>query len=203
MTQMSYDNHESRMQMRQKKRKTNLILNTLIAVVFAFILIIGYQLLFQEPKSEKQVQPSDTKQEQSNITEAPTEEEQNNETSVQEEEKDTDEEVIVKEGEDGSGVEKVIENPNWEPIGTVQTGEHVATYDKESTDWGEMVQAISYATNVPEDQMTILWLGNNGSPHDAVGTIQNKQDQQKYRVMITWVDNEGWKPTKVEVLQSE
>lgn len=64
-----------------------------------------------------------------------------------------------------------------------------------------MLEAISYATGVSKDNMTVIWLGNNGSPQDAKGTIRTKDSGVKYQVAITWVDGKGWKPTKVEKLK--
>ena len=49
--------------------------------------------------------------------------------------------------------------------------------------------------------VTVIWLGNNGSPQDAKGTIRAKDTGVKYQVAITWVDGKGWKPTKVEQLK--
>ncbi|MFN2745135.1 YrrS family protein [Bacillus sp. z60-18] len=107
----------------------------------------------------------------------------------------------VKEGGSSANVEKTIINPNWKPVGTKQSGEHTATYDSSSQDWAEMLEAISYATGVSKDNMTVIWLGNNGSPQDAKGTIQTNDSGVKYQVAITWVDGKGWKPTKVEKLK--
>ncbi|MBD1382056.1 DUF1510 family protein [Metabacillus arenae] len=108
----------------------------------------------------------------------------------------------VKEGGADGNVKQTIENPNWDPIGTEQSGEHSATYDKSSQDWAEMTQAMSYATGISEDDMIIWFLGNGGSPQDAKGTISTKDKSEKYRVSLHWVEGEGWKPTKVEVLNS-
>ena len=110
-----------------------------------------------------------------------------------------EEEAIVTVGGNDGNVKKAIENPSWKPIGTSQTGEHYAVYDKESVDWSEMLQAISYATGVDQSNMNVWFLGNNGF-NKSVGTITTKDQQQKYRVYIDWVDGQGWKPTKVEEL---
>ena len=107
----------------------------------------------------------------------------------------------VKEGGSSANVEKTIINPDWKPVGTQQSGQHTATYDSSSQDWKEMLEAISYATGVSKDNMTVIWLGNNGSPQDAKGTIRAKDTGVKYQVAITWVDGKGWKPTKVEQLK--
>ena len=63
-----------------------------------------------------------------------------------------------------------------------------------------MTKALSYATGIPESDMIIWFLGNNGGPNDAAGTISPKDKSVKYKVYITWVENNGWKPTKIEKL---
>ncbi|MGE6629147.1 YrrS family protein [Bacillus sp. NPDC077027] len=98
-------------------------------------------------------------------------------------------------------VAKTYENEDWKPVGTEQSGTHTATYDSKSKDWEEMIKAMSYATGIPEDQMTVIWLGNNGGPQDAKGTIRDKSSGERYRVNISWVDEKGWKPVKVEKLK--
>lgn len=111
---------------------------------------------------------------------------------------DKEDEVVTTGGENNN-VKRTIENPSWQPIGTSQVGEHTSVFDKDSVDWAEMIQAITYATGVEESNMTIWFIGNNGH-NRAVGTISSKDQQEKYRVFIDWVDGQGWKPTKVEEL---
>lgn len=202
---------ESRIQVRKKKRKTNMILNTLILIVFTLIVVIGYQLLFSGEKEKETNQLATTEVDvEANSEQVDEKNEEKAELDKQaeaekHEEKDEEQDPLagatVTEGQPGSDVEQVVENGNWEPIGTEQSGKHAATYDQNSVDWKEMVRAISYATGVSEEDMTIMWLGNNGSPQDAKGTIKRKSDGKQYRVSITWVDGQGWKPTKVEVLK--
>lgn len=197
--------HPSRFEKQNKKRKTNFILNIFIIIVFALIVIIGSQLLFGDRKEETQSN-NETNQTQSvttadSVTEKEREQEQTEEEQEANAEETSLEEVTVTEGEPNSNIEKVIENNNWEPIGTEQTGEHSATYEKGSVDWNEMVRAISYATGLSEEEFTLWRLENNGSPQDAKGTIENKKTGERLVVYITWVDQKGWKPTKVEVLK--
>ncbi len=110
---------------------------------------------------------------------------------------DLEDSAIVTDGGNDPDVKKSIVNPEWEPVGTVQSGEHHNTYG--GVDWDEMVQAISYATGIDESNMTIHFLGNNGESK-SVGTVQAKDTKQKYRVYIEWVDEKGWRPTLVEEL---
>lgn len=89
---------------------------------------------------------------------------------------------------------------DWQPIGTTQTGEHITNYNDGSQDRTEIKRAVSYVTNIEEDDMIEHWIGNDG--HQKVqATVSSKTTGQFYRVYLTWVDEQGWKPTKVERLK--
>lgn len=235
----NYNGGSSRFEKREKKRKSNIVLNALIGIVFVLIIVIGYQLVlggkeeasteqtskYNEPpeiklpneknkdsqvdkkeEQDKQDQKDDenTDLENDSISDEGQYSDQDEETTNEGEEevdKDPFAEATITEGSPGSGVKEVIENPSWEAVGTTQTGEHTASYKKNSQDWTEMTKALSYATAIPESDMIIWFLGNNGGPNDAVGTISPKDKSSKYKVYITWVDGQGWKPTKVEKLK--
>jgi len=216
----------SRFEKRDKRRKTNIVLNTLIGIVVVLIIFIGSQLILggndaqktakyneqpdiklanEENKSDDAV---DSDKQQSNEEQEISENEQEDSDEANESEVNNDEamtsepleEATITEGEPGSGIVETIENPSWEPVGTSQSEPHAADYTKGSQDWAEMTKALSYATGIPESEMIIWFLGNNGSPNDAVGTISPKDKSAKYKVYITWVENKGWKPTKIEKL---
>ncbi|WP_176458878.1 YrrS family protein [Caldifermentibacillus hisashii] len=123
-------------------------------------------------------------------------------SSEEENETSPDEEDVIKVNSNDPNVIEAKINPNWKPVGTSQTGEHITQYNQGSTDWQEMLKAISYATNVDVGNMTVLWIGNGGEPNkNAVGTISTKDTGLIYRVYLDWVDGEGWKPTKLEQLK--
>lgn len=86
---------------------------------------------------------------------------------------------------------------DWAPIGTEQKEPHVMQFNKESQDWIEMERALKVATEL--DDLIIWWLGNDGD-QKAVGTVTSLDQTEIYRVYISWIENEGWQPTKVEVL---
>jgi len=48
--------------------------------------------------------------------------------------------------------------------------------------------------------MIVWFIGNNG-PNKAVATISTKDKAQNDKVYIEWVENQGWKPTKVQQLR--
>lgn len=222
----NFTGKSSRFEKRDKRRKTNVVLNTLIAIVVVLIVVIGSQLFLggnneqasgkyneqpeiklsgEQTNKESEIDEEEQSEESNEESDKESEEDLTNEEDVaegkEEDDTTTDEEATITEGDPNSDVEEVIENPAWEPVGTSQTGQHTATYDKGSQDWAEMTKALSSATGISESDMIIWFLGNNGSPNDAAGTISPKDKSVKYKVHITWVDNQGWKPVKVEKLR--
>ncbi|MBN8200638.1 YrrS family protein [Bacillus sp. NTK034] len=221
---MKGNSRESRFGKREKRKKTNVILNSLIALVIILIIFVSAKIFFggnndqalpadeqtasennskQNEKSEDN-QNKEAEEDKDNVDKDSEEDEkeaEENEADENEEEEESDEakEQVVTEGGSAPDVEKTIENPAWKPVGTSQSGEHTAVYDQNSADWQEMLNAITYATGVDQGNMTVWFLGNNG-PNSSVGTISTKDQSEKYRVYIDWVDGEGWKPSKVEVL---
>lgn len=200
----------SRTQRKSKRRKTNRILNTAIAVVVLLIVIVAFTI-FSGGEKEEATQPpkpkTETQQSAGNGEEAQpadTEEEEENQTDPAEEKKDeeqeADGEVIEKESGEPN-VEKEIIDPNWTGVGTSQSGQHTSSFETDSVDWQEKEQALSYATGIPQEQMTVWYISGNG-PKGAIGTVSPKSDpNDAYRVYIDWVDGEGWKPTKVYKLE--
>lgn len=204
-----------------------MVLNILIGIVVVLILVVASSLLiFNKPKDpDVAKEPSktapatsenkqnskedvkDPKKDTSDDSDAKKDDssDQDDETKKTDDEEKPNKDALkdAKETDGGktSDVDKTYENDDWEPVGTEQSGSHTATYDSSSKDWKEMIKAMSYATGISEDQMTVLWLGNNGGPQDAKGTIRDKSTGERYRVEITWVDEKGWKPVKVEKLR--
>jgi hypothetical protein len=103
--------------------------------------------------------------------------------------------------EDDVIAETVIDT-SWQPIGTVQTGEHTSLYDGESVDWEEKKQALAYATGLPHDSMIFWKIKNGGGPQKSVGVVSSRDSEKKYRVYLEWVDEQGWKPVKMDVLNT-
>ncbi len=210
-------NEKSRSLLRAKRRKTNIVLNTLIVVVLLLIVVVTVNIFFGEDKtaskdsdkiensvkdknSETASALSQSDQEKED-TAAQVEKEQDKDKDKEEEglgnEDDVKDQEVVTEGGSDPEVKKTIVNPAWEPVGTSQTGQHFNEYG--GVDWDEMVQAISYGTGIDPSNMTVVFLGNNG-PDKSVGTVKQKDTQQVFRVYIEWVDEKGWKPTQVEEL---
>lgn len=110
--------------------------------------------------------------------------------------------TVTTEPSDDSNVESVVIDSGWQPIGTEQSGEHVSSYTKGTVDWDEKVDALAYAANLDPSNMYVKRLGNGGSPQKSIGTVTSKDGSEIYRINLEWIDGEGWKPTKKEILKT-
>jgi len=201
-----------------KKRKVNRIYNILLGIVILAIIVV-LVAIFSGNDEENQAIPAEEKSVQQEENTSNNETESNRKTDnsdtdekdneEQEEETNTEElteveslenATIVNNGND-SNVEKTYENENWQPVGTIQTGEHVTDFTKDATDWNEMKKALAYGAGLDENNIILYWLGNGGAANKATGTISPKDKSATYRVYIEWVDGSGWKPYKVEQLK--
>lgn len=212
-----------------KKNRSNSILNMMIGLVFTLILITaGFIFLdsgeesVQEPESVKIASESEEQlpaEDPEGGEEAPaedgsdqTEEADKNEEAPADEEEEPAEETkegtvtvggtITREDSSDPIVEETVINTSWEPVGTTQKGEHVSVYQKGSPDWNEKIKAISYATGLAEDNMYIMMVKNGGGPQKSIGVVQSKDESQKYRVHLEWIDGKGWAPVKMDVLKT-
>lgn len=117
----------------------------------------------------------------------------------------TDEDSSSTESEDDTSAEtetptstEPVTDGNWKPIGTTQSEPHVSSYEQGSVDWNEKIKAIEYATNIPEDNIQLLWLGNNGDHNSSYGVVTAGSDKSDpYVVYLEWITEKGWKPTEV------
>jgi cytoskeletal protein RodZ len=200
-----------RFEKRQKRRKINKILNLLIGLVVLLIIFFGWKLLFSDEPAQT-VSTESTQQTTESIDESKGEQGEPEETEKAAEsdeeldetdsevEPESDEHATVTAGEPDSNIIRSIENSAWKPIGTEQSGSHTVNYEDGSTDRKEMEKAISYALGLEESEMIVWWLARDGE-NKVAGTIATKDNQHIYRVYISWLEGDGWKPTKIEELR--
>lgn len=214
----------SRRQQLQKKKRANLLINSLLGIVGLLIIITLVNLLSSndqetasdtesqrteqqqtaEDEGQQEVESKDladsdsTEEDQAEETEASDTEASDTESSEDVDKEETEE--ITTQPSDDPKVKETIVNSAWQPVGTSQTGNHVSSYEKGTTDWNEKLQALQYATGLSPDNMITIFLGNGGSPQKSIGTVTSNDQSEKYRVYLEWVDGEGWKPTKMDVL---
>ncbi|MBH0158564.1 YrrS family protein [Fictibacillus sp. 5RED26] len=206
-----------RYESRLEKRKQNRFLNIAIGLVVLLIVVVAFNLFSgddnetastNKSNSEEttennesnnrsiEMETDDSKSKANDEDSESQDKEESAEDKDKADEEATEEEKTESETPEGGGPE----GP-WQPIGTSQTEPHTKTYDDGSQDWNEMVQALSYATSIPQDKMTIFWLGNGGGPDLSKGTVQSKADGKKYDVMLQWIPEKGWQPTSVTPVQ--
>ena len=221
-----FDKH-SRVDKFEKRRKNTksisvlMIAGSLLVVVLLGMWIFGggddqaseEKQTTEENKSTNESNNSDT--EESNEEQTETDEnnssnsdEQANEANEEESDAETDEdesqsaEDIETEQVEPSGDNvKEAYTGNWEPIGTEQEGPHTTNYSDGSQDRQEIVRAAALATGLNASTLTTHWVGNGGD-QKVETTVYNEDQSEIYRVYLSWVDNEGWQPTKVEALNN-
>ncbi|MFC4711921.1 YrrS family protein [Planococcus dechangensis] len=205
---------------KNNNNRSNSILNIMIALVFTLVIIIGATLIFGgrddsaepesvevAPETENQTSEEDAVTAEENDLEEEQAEEEAAKEEEEEEAKDEEEEetkggTITREDSNDPIVSETIVNTSWEPIGTSQSGDHVSSYQKNSVDWNEKIEAVTYATGLSENEMYVMMVQNGGGPQKSIATVQSKDQSEKYRVFLTWVDGEGWKPEKMDVLKT-
>lgn len=220
---------DSRLDQRNHKRKKNNILNILIGIVILLIIIVTVNIVTgdndedsantsktkseqveesteneseneeKEKESEEVVGSSTESADSSSSTEEATTETEENENTETEGNEDS---TVTTEPSNDSNVESVVIDSGWQPIGTEQSGEHVSSYNSSSVDWDEKVKALAYGANLDPSNMYVKYLGNGGSPQKSIGTVTSKDGSEIYRISLEWVDGEGWKPTKKEILKA-
>lgn len=200
----------SRLNQRVKRKKANVILNSLIIIVLLLIVIVSINIFGKDDKSvaesngEKTVsstvgedsktdgQKGNRDQEESAVNGESSDEKQN-----EQDEKLNEEEQVESEDESNIDENEIIKNSDWESVGTSQI-EPAQDYVKGSVDWNEQIRAISSATGFDQGKGdTLIKIGNNG-PKKSTATVLIKETNQKFRVNIEWIDGEGWKPALVE-----
>ncbi|WP_428909209.1 YrrS family protein [Niallia sp. Krafla_26] len=210
----------SRSELRAKRRKTNVILNSLIVIVLLLIVIVSVNIFGKDDKTvannspeqtvagtvEKSEQEEQKEKDQSKESANRDDEEEqtvdqnedlneDNEANEADEAGALDEEQVI-EGGSNPNVKKTIKNPAWEPVESSQV-EPAQDYKKNGVDWNEQIQAISNATGFDQSKDTLIKLENNG-PRKSAATILIKETNTKYRVYIEWAEGQGWKPVLVE-----
>lgn len=109
-------------------------------------------------------------------------------------------ETVIKTPSTEPHILETIINPAWKPIGTTQTGAHISSYDNQSVDWNEKVDAITYASGLTKDNMTIWIIKNGGSAQKSIAVVSSLDKTKMYQVYLEWIEGQGWKPVKMDIL---
>ena len=209
------NNRYSRVNRFEKKRKNTKLISTLYSVSGLLVVLLIGLFVFGGDDLEETANEADTGQMEETASAA------DEETAAVEEPEEKEEpelEVIESESTSDPAAEGVeIEEletytddnvsraytGNWRPVETKQEGPHQSSWEQGSLDWQEMMKAVSIATGLPQDTMIQWWVdGEAGSNSDRVATVSSQNESEIYRVFVSWVEEQGWKADKVEVLKT-
>lgn len=191
------------------KKKSDKLLNGLIAIVSVLILIVGYNVLTYEGSSKNDKEEAKVAQK----AEKTAEQKAADDKAKQEAEKKADlkkditERSTVRKVEVADeNVEMAIVDDAWQPLKTAQTeaiGEdHISQYDGASLDWTEKVTELATVSNIPEEEMRIIRVKNGGSNQKTIGVVTSADGLKMYRIYLEWVPNKGWTATQLDVLKT-
>ncbi|MGJ9382880.1 YrrS family protein [Salipaludibacillus sp. CF4.18] len=94
------------------------------------------------------------------------------------------------------------DDEEWSPIGTEQD-ELSLVFDSGHVNREEMDKALQYATGLKDNNMEVWRIENGGDSKTAVGFVSTYDGRHTpYKVTLSWVEGEGWKPVSVEEQQS-
>lgn len=199
-----------RSEQRSKKNKADKILNILIAIV-SILIILNVVTIFSDDNKNESAKEEVEKQSANNNdemedTKNTDEKTEKNVVSAEEIEPDeiytdspNDTNLIIQQSNDPM-VEEIIVNPQWKVTPTKQVGEHVSAYAKGHPDYEEKIQTFQQAVQLDENNIIFWSVKNNGSTDSSVAVVSSKDKSENYRIYIEWLNNEGWKPVKVEKL---
>lgn len=204
----------------RNRKKADKVLNWSIGIVSLLILVIGGIILVsllnspndqtaatnnksQENKSQtsaNQKSSNDKSSEKSSGDKATTSDQSDSQTttdgsadSTKDDSQGSDDKA-KKEAKD----KKATEEADKEKSGSASDSEHRASYDEGSADWNAQLAALSSATGIPEDQMTLYWLGNGGGPNSSLGRVASKDTPgKKFVVHLVYKDGK-WQADDVK-----
>jgi len=211
------DNRGSRVNKFEKRRKNTKSISILVIVGgILLIVLIGFWIFGGGDDESAEDTQTQNEEESSDFLITEDEEEQSDEEATDDEsagdsndnESSSEEETNTNDENENIDIETVEPSDdnvseaytgNWEPVGTEQEGPHTTNFSDGSQDRIEIKRAASIATGINEDNMVEWWV-ENGGDQQVIATVSDKDETQTYRVFLSWIDNEGWQPTKVEEL---
>ncbi|PXW91594.1 uncharacterized protein DUF1510 [Streptohalobacillus salinus] len=220
-----YDSTYSRSRRFEKKRKNRKLLIIFVSLaVIGILLFIGSQvtayLMFQDTDANDAVEETVTDENVETSESSSEDSEGESQSGSNEKTIDEGDEEEVSAPETEEAVEPSL-NPNdyeltfqesnedenvissyssaWPAIETAQSEPHVTSWEQDSVDWQEMLEAATLATDIKAADMLYLWVSGNGA--DSVSaTFTKRGTDEHFRVDIDWVENQGWQPQKVDLL---
>lgn len=194
---MKSNNYPSRSERQRKRRKNERILYSLIAI---FILSLGMLIFFiSKGSTDLKEEQADRNEVEERLGQEESEDyiDENDEIEFDEE---YEEEIVTQyvDSEDENVIEAFV--GNWPPIGTNQSEPHTTNFEDGSDDRSEIRKAVLQVTNIDEENLLELWIGNGGE-QKVIANVQDRSNDDIYRVYLSWIEYEGWQVTLVEKLK--
>lgn len=214
-----FDNR-SRSRKLEKRRKNMKLLSMLIIIAGILLLILLVNWIFGGKDKGPSEELPESEHSEMNQNEHEGLEENSpeiNDSDLLDEKENTDKEELDISGKEDESEEEdhqmiettevepsddnVIEayTGNWPTIETVQEGPHTTSYSDGSEDRIEIKEATMLATGLNEN--LVEWRVENGGDQKVIATVSDHEETKIYRVYVSWIEDQGWQPTKVEVLK--
>lgn len=197
---MNEPDRRSRLKKLEKRRKNTKIMS--ILMIIAGVLLFGLLLswIFGGKNDEKSPDP-ETSEDQNDDDSSNSFEIKESEDDSDEDEEETDDQHIVETEKVDPSDDNVLEayTGDWKIVETVQEEPHTINYSDGSQDRIEIQEAVMIATGLNENLIT--WRVGNGGDQKVVATVSDSDETKIYRVYLSWIENKGWQPTKVELLE--
>lgn len=194
---MKSNNYPSRSERQRKRRKNERILYSLIAI---FILSLGMLIFFiSKGSTDLKEEQADRNEVEERLGQEESEDyiDENDEIEFDEE---YEEEIVIQyvDSDDENVIEAFV--GNWPPVGTNQSEPHTTNFEDGSDDRNEIRKAVLQVTNIDEENLLELWIGNGGE-QKVIANVQDRSNDDIYRVYLSWIEYEGWQVTLVEKLK--
>ncbi|WP_010630270.1 YrrS family protein [Sporolactobacillus vineae] len=180
--------------MEQRRNKADHVLNWMIGIISLLILAIGCIILIvvfntsnqpaAAPKSgasSSQTASSDSSSQQSQSSSSSSSDAQSSQSSSSSDQVSNDSSAS-----------------SSSSSSTPADSSHQTSYDIGTPDWNAQVKAISDATGIGVDGMTVHWLGNGGSPNSSLARVSPKSDQGSVFVVHLTYSNGKWQADHVQ-----
>lgn len=211
---MDNHNNQSRVDKFAKRRKNTKLLSIMLVIGGVLLVFLVVTLFFggsdtekadkETPANKAVMDDTDDSDDETSEDEDQSEkdDEKEDDDGEKKEDDDTDNDEVKKEKVDTPDDDNVVEayKGDWKPVGTEQEGEHTMNFDDGTPDRIEMEEAARTGAELDEGNM-ITWRVERGGDQKVIATVSDEDDSKTSRVYLNWVDEKGWKPTKVEVLK--
>ncbi|MFT8362053.1 MAG: YrrS family protein [Sporolactobacillus sp.] len=163
-----------------RKSRTDRVLNWIIGIVSVLILVVGCFILitvFRASSSNSSASAG---------------------TSSKQQVEKTQSKKTTHSKQDSGEVSNDASSSSEASSSSVSDADHQASYDQGTADWNAQVAAISSATGISVSQMTILWLGNGGSPNMSLARVAPKSSSNSVYVVHLTYKGGKWQADSVQ-----